>query len=88
MPLAAIAKGAGFADLKVKNLSFCGQINKRAACIHRHVGVKFCLVNLTSLGAGNSDANGDFVFNQIGQKIIRAIAGSCLCGQIPRRIRP
>jgi hypothetical protein len=51
--------------LKVKNLSFCSQINKRAACIHGHVREKFCLVNLTSVGAGNSDANGDFVFNQI-----------------------
>jgi hypothetical protein len=74
--------------LKIKNLSFGSQINQRAARIHGHVRVKFGLVNLTSVGAGNSDANGDFVFNQIRQKIIRAIAGSCLFGQIPRRIRP
>jgi hypothetical protein len=65
-----LPKGAGFADLKAKNLSFSSYINKRAACIHRHVGVNFFFVNLTSVDAGDSDANRDFVFDRIGQKII------------------
>ena len=53
-----------------KHLSFSSQINKRAARIQRPVGVKFSLINLTNVDAGNSDAKGDFGFDRIGQKII------------------
>jgi hypothetical protein len=74
--------------LKIKNLGFCSQINQRATGVHRHIVIKFGLVNLTSVGAGNSDTNGNFVFDQIGQKIIGTVSGRCVFGHIPGRIRP
>jgi hypothetical protein len=51
--------------LEIKDLSLCSEINHGTACIHRHIGVKFFLVNLTSIGAGNSDPDGDFILDEI-----------------------
>jgi xanthine/CO dehydrogenase XdhC/CoxF family maturation factor len=48
------------------------------AAIQDHVGKEFFLVNLTSIGAGSSDANGHLVFDQVGQVVIGAITGGCV----------
>jgi hypothetical protein len=48
----------------------------------------FFLVNLTSFGTRDSNSNRDFVFNQIGKIIIRAITRRCFYIQIPLGIRP
>jgi hypothetical protein len=56
--------------------------------IKDHVREKFRLVNLTSLGTGDSDANRDFVFHKIGQVIIGAIAGGGFLGNVPFVVGP
>jgi len=45
------------------------------AAVQYHVGIEFCLVNLTGFCTGDSDPDGDFIFDQIGQVIVRAIPG-------------
>jgi hypothetical protein len=56
--------------------------------IQSHVGEKFGLVNLTGVCAGNSDPDGDLVFNQIGQILVRAVTGGRLFIQISVFIGP
>jgi len=58
------------------------------AAIHHHIGKELCLVNLTGLGARNSDPDGYLVLHQVRQIVVGAIAGPGLCIHVPARIRP
>jgi hypothetical protein len=53
-----------------------------------HVWKKFFLVNLTSRGTWNSNADGDMIFNQVWQIIIWTITGGGLDGQVPMLVGP
>ena len=50
---------------KIENFGFGSQIDQMGAPIQDHIGKKLGLVHLTSLGAGDSDANRHFVFHQV-----------------------
>jgi hypothetical protein len=56
--------------------------------IEDHVGEEFGLVNLTSVGAGDSDSDWHFFFNQIRQVVVGAITRGGLLTQIPGFVRP
>jgi hypothetical protein len=56
--------------------------------VQSHVREEFGLVNLTGVGAGNSDPDWYPVFNQIGQIIIRAVTRGGLFIQIPVFVGP
>jgi hypothetical protein len=58
------------------------------APIQNHIGEKLGFVHLTGLGAGNSDPDRDLLFHQIGQVIIRAVAGGGFEGQVSAGIGP
>jgi hypothetical protein len=65
---------------KIKNLGFGCQINQMRSAVQDHIGKEFGLVQLTGLGTGDSDPDGDLVFNQIRQIIIGTISGSSFFG--------
>jgi hypothetical protein len=73
---------------EVKNLCIRGEIHEMRASVQKHVGKEFGLVNLTSLGAGNSDPDRDFMLYQVGQIILWTIAGYCFDRKIPGGIGP
>ena len=77
-----------FMILEIEDLRFCGKINEMWSAIKHHVREEFRLVNLTSLGAGNSDPYGHFFFNQVGQIVVGAVAGRCLLIKVPGFVRP
>ncbi len=56
--------------------------------IKKHVRKEFFLVNLTSLGTRNSNANWNLVLDQVWQIIIRAISGWSVDIQISPGISP
>jgi hypothetical protein len=62
---------------EIKHLRFGSQIDQMGSAIQDHVGQEFFLVDLTSIGTRNSDANRHLVFDQVGQVVIRAITGGC-----------
>ena len=74
--------------LEINYACFGGHIDQVGSAVQGHIRKKVCLVYLTGIGARNSDANRDFVFNQIGQIIIRAIIGRCFDIKIAGGIRP
>jgi hypothetical protein len=75
-------------DLEIKHLRFGGQIDQMRPPVEDHVGEKIFLVNLTSIGARNSDTDGNLAFDQKGQIIIGAITGLRADGQIPTLVGP
>jgi hypothetical protein len=52
--------------------------------IKKHVGEEFRLINLTSLGTGDSDPDRNFLFNKVSQIIVWTIPGDGLDVEIPR----
>jgi hypothetical protein len=56
--------------------------------IKHHVREELGLVNLTSVGTGNSDSDGDFILDQIRQIIIGTITCHGLYVKIPGPVRP
>ena len=68
---------------KVEHLGFRREVNQMGPPVEHHVGEEFRLVQLTSIGTRNSDSNGDFIFDQIRQIIIGAIARDGLDIEIP-----
>jgi len=77
-----------FSFLEIKDPGFSSQIDQVAACVQSHVRKEMFLVYLTSIGTGHSDADRNFIFYQIRQIIVRAIAGRRLLIKIPIGIRP
>jgi hypothetical protein len=73
---------------KIKNLGFGCQINQMRSTIQDHIGKEFGLIHLTGLGTGDSNPDGDLVFHQIRQIIIRAISGSGVDSHVPGGIGP
>ena len=73
---------------KIKHFRFGSQIYQMGGTIKKHVRKEAFLVNLTRLGARNSNANGDLVLDQVGQIIIRAISGGRVNIQISSGISP
>jgi hypothetical protein len=76
------------ACLKIKHLGICGKIDQVGAAIQDHVGGKICLVNLTGIGAWNSDSNGNLLFNEIGEVIVWTVPGCRFDTQISFLVRP
>lgn len=58
------------------------------ATIQNHVGKELRLVHLTSIGTGNSDPNGNFIFHKVWQVIIGAITRSGLHIEISGLVSP
>jgi hypothetical protein len=56
--------------------------------IQSHIGEEFGLVNLTSLRTGDSNADGNLVFNQIRQIVAGTVTGGGLTVQISFRVYP
>jgi hypothetical protein len=73
---------------KIKNLGLRRQIDQMRSTVQDHIGKEFGLVHLTGLGTGDSDPDGDLVFHQIGQIIIRAISSCGFDGHVPSGISP
>ena len=69
--------------LEVEDLGVRCQIDQMGAAVQHHVREKVGVVNLTSLGAGNSNANWNLIFHQVGEIIIGAVPGFCFNGHIP-----
>ena len=63
------------AELKVEDFRFRRHIDHVPASVKNHVRKKMSLVNLTSIGTGDSDTDGHFVFHQIWQVVIWTITG-------------
>jgi hypothetical protein len=74
--------------LEIEHLGFSRQIDQVGSAIEGHVCKKVLLVNLTSRGAWNSNADGDMIFYQVRQIIIGAITGGGLDVQGPFGIGP
>jgi hypothetical protein len=74
--------------LKVEHFSLGGQVDQVGPAVQHHVGEESALVNLTRLGAGNSDTDGNIVLHQIPKVVIGTITGGCFDGKITARIRP
>lgn len=55
-----------FMELKVEYLGFSGKIDQMGSAIENHIGEKLGLVNLTGLGARNSDSDRDFLLDKVG----------------------
>jgi hypothetical protein len=56
--------------------------------VQQHVGKKFGLVNLTGIGARRSDPNGNVVFQEVREIVIRTIPGNGLFLEIPCFVGP
>ena len=56
--------------------------------VQQHIMEEFRLVNLTSIGTGNSDPDGDFLLDEIRQEVVRAITRDGLYAEIPGLVRP
>ena len=69
--------------LKVEHFGFGCQIDQMGTPVQNHVGEKFGLVNLTILGAGDSDPDGHGLFHQIGEIVTGGIPGNGLLVQVP-----
>jgi hypothetical protein len=74
--------------LKIEHLGCRGEVDQTGAAVQAHIGEKIGFVNLTILGAGNSDAGGHFLVHQGGEIIGGAIPGGGLAAQIPPLIGP
>jgi hypothetical protein len=77
-----------YLSLKVEDFGFRGQIDQMGTSVKTHIGKELGLVNLTSLGAGNSDPNGDFLLHQIGEIVIRAITRDGFHTEVSGFVRP
>ena len=71
-------------ELKIENFRFCCQVDQMRPTIEKHVGEEVRLINLTSLGTGDSDSDRDFLLNKVSQIIVWTIPGNGLDMEIPR----
>jgi hypothetical protein len=56
--------------------------------IQHHIGEELGLVDLTSLGAGNSDSYRDFLLHQIRKIVVGTVTRRGLCIEISGLVRP
>jgi hypothetical protein len=82
------AGNSGELDSKIEDLGLGSHVDQVGATVQNHVGKEVLLVNLTSLGAGDSDTDGHLVLHQIRQVVIGAIAGWGLCVEVAALIGP
>jgi hypothetical protein len=83
-----LLSGFIFHRLKIKHFCFRSQIDEMRATGQNHVGEKLGLVNLTSLCAGDSNPDRDFVFHKIGKIITGTVSGFGFFLKISCGIRP
>jgi hypothetical protein len=74
--------------LEVEHLRFGRKVDQMWAAVEQHIGKKLGLVNLTSLGTGDSNPNGDFLFNEIGQVVVGTVTGDRLLSEVPGLVCP
>jgi hypothetical protein len=74
--------------LEVEDLGFDGKIDQVRRSVKQHIGKEFGLVDLTSLGARNSDSDGDLLFDQIRQIVVGTVPGSRLDAEIAGFVCP
>jgi hypothetical protein len=58
------------------------------SAVQDHIRKEFGLVHLTGLGTGDSNPDGNLVFHQIGQIIIRAVPRCGFDGHVLRGVSP
>jgi hypothetical protein len=73
---------------EIDHLGLSGEIDEVGAAVEDHVAEEIVLVNLTSLGAGNSDPDGDLVFHQIVQVVVWAVSGGSFDREVPCLVGP
>jgi len=56
--------------------------------IEHHIGEKFGLVNLTSIGTRRSDPNGNLLFEYVRKIVAGAVSGDALFREIPSVVGP
>jgi hypothetical protein len=71
-------------ELKIEHLRFCCQVYQMWPTIQKHVGEECRLINLTSLGTGDSDPDRDFLLHKVSQIIVWTIPGNGFDMEIPR----
>ena len=69
---------------KIEHFRFCCQVDQMRPTIEKHIGEEFRLINLTSLGTGDSDSDRDFLLNKVSQIIVWTIPGNGLDMEVPR----
>jgi hypothetical protein len=74
--------------LEIEDFGVRCQIDQMGAAVQHHVREKVGLVNLTSLGAGNSDPDGHLVIDKIGEIVVGAVPRGRFQIEIPVRIGP
>jgi hypothetical protein len=74
--------------LEIENLGFGRKIDQMRAAVQDHVGEELRLVNLTSFDAGNSDPDGHFIFDKIGQVVVGTVPGKGFYGHVARFVGP
>ena len=79
---------SGQSSLEVEDFRFSGKIYEVRSPIEDHVVEKPSLVNLTSLGAGDSDPNRDFILHEIRKEVIGAVASDGFLVHVPCLVRP
>jgi hypothetical protein len=68
---------------EIEHFRFCRQVDQMWPTVEKHVGEKVRLINLTSLGTGDSDSNRDFLLHQVSQIIVWTISGNGFAVEVP-----
>jgi len=73
---------------EIEDLGLCGQINEMRSAGQHHVSKESRFVNLTISGTGDSDADRDIAFDEIGKIIIGTVSRFCPLLAIPFLVCP
>jgi hypothetical protein len=75
-------------QLEIKDLGFGSHVDQVRAAVQGHVGKEVLLVNLTSLGTGDSNTDRHFVLHQVWQVVAGAVACRGFCVEITPLVGP